>query len=72
MAAEWLRVGHEAGTNCEVDFFESSKDERMKRKYALAVAETHEQALAMFPEPSVQALQASGRGIRPSALRVVA
>ncbi len=51
VATEWLSRGRSEGVNCEITFFEKHRDELIKRKYALAVTETTEEALALFPAP---------------------
>jgi uncharacterized protein len=69
VAAEYLRVGRAEGVSCEVQYFEKNQDDLLKRKYALAVSDSVEEALAMFPPARVE-LPAPRK--RSTALRVLA
>jgi hypothetical protein len=46
-------VGRAEGVSCEIGYFEGQGDELLKRKYALAAADSLEEALAMFPSQKV-------------------
>jgi len=72
VATAFLKAGRVEGINCEKDFFDSQKDEIIKRKYAFEVAGAdggdpfeHFEAMA-WPSPG------GAQGRRSAALRVVA
>jgi uncharacterized protein len=74
VAAEWLKAGRAEGVSCELGYFESQGEELIKRKYALATADSLAEAMAMFPPqkvPSPVPPVAARRG-EAVALRVLA
>jgi uncharacterized protein len=73
VAAVWRTRGRAEGVNCEQDFFEHLKAPLVQRKYALAVADSPEEAAAMVPPLQNAIPVAADRSRhRPAALRVLA
>jgi uncharacterized protein len=70
VAATWIEAGRVEGVNCEIQFFEKHRDDLIQRKYALAVADSPSEAVAMFPKTTIEIPRAPGR--RSSALKVLA
>ncbi|HEX5864724.1 MAG TPA: SPASM domain-containing protein, partial [Casimicrobiaceae bacterium] len=71
VAAAWTASGRTEGVDCEIGFYERHGDAIVKRRYALAVSETPEAALTMFP-PAVSLPERPLPRGRSSALRVIA
>ncbi|MEM9491773.1 MAG: SPASM domain-containing protein, partial [Myxococcota bacterium] len=72
IAHEMMATGSTDVINCELEYFDSIKDDAVVRSYLLNTCEDHSAALSEFPRPPV-ALPAkpAQRGIRPQSLRVL-
>ena len=71
VAAAWTASGRTEGVDCEIGFYEQHGEAIVKRRYALAVSESPEAALALFPPSARLPERPQTRG-RSSALRVIA
>ncbi len=72
VAAVWIAQGRTEGVNCEIDFYDRHGEALIKRRYAVAVSETPEAALALFPPSPVSIPERPPPRGRSIALRVIA
>jgi uncharacterized protein len=72
VAALWIASGRTEGVNCEINFYDRNSDSLIKRRYALAVADTPEAAVALFPPSPVSIPERPPARGRSNLLRVIA